>query len=1705
MISSPVHVTKVLLAVGLYAICVAAPVGALDGRPSVTWERTVSNPGPVPVRHSLPLVMSASDSTLQGFVRVINHSNEAGTVRVEAIDDDGVRFGPVTLGIAARQAVQFNSRDLEEGNVAVGLSGGVGDGAGHWRLELTTSLDIEPSAYIRTSDGFLTSMHDRVVESGPKRYHVPFFNPGSNRSKVSELRIINTARARATVEIDGWDAGGQPAEGTVRLTLEPLAARTITAQALESGSDGLAGGLGDGAGKWQLFISADTSIEVMNLLRSRTGHLVNLSAPGLRDLGQGRRRLALPLFLPASDRARQGIVRLLNHSGEEGTVRIYGIDDDGVWFGPVTLSLEAGSAAQFNSADLEEGNPAKGLSGELGAGVGSWRLLIYSEFDVEALAYVRTADGFMTTMYERVRESAMRHHVAFFNPGSNRSNVSRLRLINPGEDEVGIVVAGRDADGKPAPGGEVSLRLGAGEAREVTAQALESGGDGLVGSLGDGMGKWQLFVSADAAIEVVNLLRSRTGHLTNLSTSSQTGVVSERGIDAPVALDVEVDIPPETTSLRAGDLTRTVLGSGSGGVVPGETPSLLVASDAEGAVMYALVNEDGGLLGEAPGTVRVSVASTAVVLVALAAGYRIPSVTPVAVAAILSHPEFGALIRALVRLMGADKNYLLRLSDYPDVVTVIQRMAGSLPGAGAAVLAKSNRPASGARSALPDGIVKENFYCTPFTRRPCSPWDEHEPWRWFGSARGAEVYFPDGTSWARFLLGAASGRVLTESYADFLVEATQPPFLARSEAEGARAVHAAANPSFVRYAMELHEGSQFRDWYYVPGNATTLAKLRNSGAAYREVRAGEGRILGPHIDRIRFERYRLTGRADGEGVLPERAAMISFLNTFRLLSSIANVVTDVSVVEAWLDTLSRDPRLYPEITGCANAFTELYFEHNDPNRTVDERAVAYFGDAARGLFGMLLIDDACRALVVRAGGERLERELRRLIVRASLDAILSALSVVKPFFDAANDTVPNAVSYFDSRAARSEYYIEWDETPDGQTYISRVSRRPLPVAAFTYAQQRGFRLELDASQSEGEGLRYEWQAAGRRIGTGRVLTYDFRAVDTFDVTLTVRDRSGVTAVERASVSVTAGRAPEVRTLTCTPTGRGTAFTMQTELSDADNDIATVEWFSSLSNTRPDRVTGVGQTGVTLNAPGDASHTRAKVRVVDARGNVAQRNCPVEFELAPPVPRISDVSAEEGEALEFTVTLDRVPAEAMTFHYATYRATARSSDYTGHFATSLRFGPGERSKTITVQTTEDTRVEDDETFYVYLTDAKSKHPAPDRGLPIDYLARASGTIRDDDETGQAAPVPRIADAGAEEGEALEFTVRLDRAPAKALSYYYATYRGTAGSGDYTGHLATSLRFSPGERSKTIAVQTTEDTEVEDDETFYVYVTASESDLSSSRPTRYLVRALGTIRDDDEGTVTACTGSTVHIPDAALRRLIEEALDKRPGAPITPADMRSLRSLRSYPAENQEIERLTGLQCATGLIELTLWDSRISDLSPLAGLTALEGLYLHDNRISDVSPLAELTALKELGLVGNQISDASPLAGLTTLEGLQLNDNQVSDVSPLARLTALERLRLSLNQISDVSPLAGLTTLEGLYLNDNQISDVSPLAGLTALKQLTLAENNISNIGPLVANPGLGRGDDVVLLGNPLSDEARDIHIPALLARGVSVAY
>ena len=172
---------------------------------------------------TVPFLVAASNTPPWGFVRVENRSDESGTVEITAIDDTGARFGPVTLDLAAGAVASFASSDLENGAEERGLSEGVGDGSGHWRLELDSDLDIVARAYARNAEDYVSRI-DAIVagayDGAMYGYEVAFFNPGSNVVKRSVLRLVDPGDVSAEVTISAVDDDGDVApEGDVTLSL----------------------------------------------------------------------------------------------------------------------------------------------------------------------------------------------------------------------------------------------------------------------------------------------------------------------------------------------------------------------------------------------------------------------------------------------------------------------------------------------------------------------------------------------------------------------------------------------------------------------------------------------------------------------------------------------------------------------------------------------------------------------------------------------------------------------------------------------------------------------------------------------------------------------------------------------------------------------------------------------------------------------------------------------------------------------------------------------------------------------------------------------------------------------------------------------------------------------------------------------------------------------------------------------------------------------------------------------------------------------------------------------------------------------------------------------------------------------------------------------------------------------------------------------
>ncbi|MBO1064154.1 choice-of-anchor I family protein [Anabaena sp. 54] len=254
----------------------------------------------------------------------------------------------------------------------------------------------------------------------------------------------------------------------------------------------------------------------------------------------------------------------------------------------------------------------------------------------------------------------------------------------------------------------------------------------------------------------------------------------------------------------------------------------------------------------------------------------------------------------------------------------------------------------------------------------------------------------------------------------------------------------------------------------------------------------------------------------------------------------------------------------------------------------------------------------------------------------------------------------------------------------------------------------------------------------------------------------------------------------------------------------------------------------------------------------ALGTITDDDTPAEF-------RISAAEALEGNAINFTVTRSRDNLIAQSVTVATSIATddtASANDLTAKTET-LTFATGETSKTFTVQTTQDSLFEGNETFTVSLSN-------PNNGAVVSSTnATAKGTINNDD----AAPIFSIAAASATEGSAVNFTVTRTGDAQSNQSVTVATSIATddtASANDLTAKTET-LTFATGETSKTFTVQTTQDSLFEGNETFTVSLSNPNNGavVSSTNAT-----AKGTINNDDAAPIfsiaaaSATEGSAVN---------------------------------------------------------------------------------------------------------------------------------------------------------------------------------------------------------------------------------------------------
>ena len=218
------------------------------------------------------------------------------------------------------------------------------------------------------------------------------------------------------------------------------------------------------------------------------------------------------------DTLRQGFVRVLNHSDVAGEASIAPTDDAGVAYEPLTLALgprpgRLGTSTPATwspgkhgpGADRRDRSPAPAAGGS----PSSRRTL-----DVEALAYVRTDDGFLAGMNGRRPASEGRDACdPHLQPGEQRRPGEPPAAGEPGRrggrghgdghrrrGPVAGFAGGPDAAGRNRPAWWTPRSSSRGTGPRVRSPAGTA--------LGDGAGKWRLAVESDKPLVAMSLLSS---------------------------------------------------------------------------------------------------------------------------------------------------------------------------------------------------------------------------------------------------------------------------------------------------------------------------------------------------------------------------------------------------------------------------------------------------------------------------------------------------------------------------------------------------------------------------------------------------------------------------------------------------------------------------------------------------------------------------------------------------------------------------------------------------------------------------------------------------------------------------------------------------------------------------------------------------------------------------------------------------------------------------------------------------------------------------------------------------------------------------------------------------------------------------------------------------------------------------------------------
>jgi Leucine-rich repeat (LRR) protein len=191
-------------------------------------------------------------------------------------------------------------------------------------------------------------------------------------------------------------------------------------------------------------------------------------------------------------------------------------------------------------------------------------------------------------------------------------------------------------------------------------------------------------------------------------------------------------------------------------------------------------------------------------------------------------------------------------------------------------------------------------------------------------------------------------------------------------------------------------------------------------------------------------------------------------------------------------------------------------------------------------------------------------------------------------------------------------------------------------------------------------------------------------------------------------------------------------------------------------------------------------------------------------------------------------------------------------------------------------------------------------------------------------------------------------------------------------------------------------------------------------------------------------------------------------------VTPlTTMKQLSAFGMPKTSNPNASLAKVCQALTGIKQISLTGSRVTDLAPLSHLTELEVLHRgrmvrpKNLKLTNFSGVANLKNLQFIRLYKAGIEDLTPLSNLTNLLAISMTGCAAKDLTALSKLTNIEYLCFyGSKNLATLKGVENMKKLVRISLRGSGVTDLSALA-TTPLEYIYICDCNlIQSLDPLL---------------------------------------